>query len=197
MCLDERRLVAQCITCGSELHPERAEKYNYCMAPECQEKNLKDLTMVAIGVNKSAEQYLLLDDQTKDELARGKFADQRRGLFGTSVPSVSPTPAGPPSASPASAGPASASPASASPASAKADSAATRTGSAQTARRRQSRRRPAAPGAPRRPWTKSQEKLALLYNEQGRRPEEIASKLGLSTYAVTQIILGSKNRGKL
>jgi hypothetical protein len=172
MCLDERRLVAQCITCGSELHPERAEKYNYCMAPECQEKNLKDLTMVAIGVNKSAEQYLLLDDQTKDELARGKFADQRRGLFGTSVPSASSTPA-------------------------EADGAATRTGSAQTARRRQSRRRPAAPGAPRRPWTKSQEKLALLYNEQGRRPEEIASKLGLSTYAVTQIILGSKNRGKL
>ena len=23
--------MAQCITCGSELHPERAEKYNYCM----------------------------------------------------------------------------------------------------------------------------------------------------------------------
>ena len=48
-----------------------------------------------------------------------------------------------------------------------------------------------------RPWTKSQEKLALLYNEQGRRPEEIAQKLGLSTYLVTQIILSSRNRGKL
>jgi hypothetical protein len=42
----------QCITCGSELHPERAKKYNYCMAPECQKKNLKGLTMVAVGVNK-------------------------------------------------------------------------------------------------------------------------------------------------
>ena len=51
--------------------------------------------------------------------------------------------------------------------------------------------------APRRPWTKSQEKLALLYNEQGRRPDEIAQKLGLSTYLVTQIILSSRNRGKL
>src|SRR5690349_21851814 len=51
--------------------------------------------------------------------------------------------------------------------------------------------------APRRPWSKSQEKLALLYNEQGRRPEEIADKLGLSTYLVTQIILTSRNRGKL
>ena len=39
------------------------------MAPECQEKNLKGLTMVAVGVNKSAEQYLLLDDQTRDHPA--------------------------------------------------------------------------------------------------------------------------------
>jgi len=36
-----------------------------------------------------------------------------------------------------------------------------------------------------------------LYNEQGRRPEEIAAKLGLSTYTVTQIILTSRNQGKL
>jgi DNA-binding CsgD family transcriptional regulator len=158
------------------LHPERAEKYNYCMAPECQEKNLKDLTLVAIGVNKSAEQYLLLDDQTKDELASGKFADQRRGLVGTSVPSASPAVA---------------------KAGGTATRPATRPVSAQTARRRQSQRRPAATSAPRRPWTKSQEKLALLYNEQGRRPEEIASKLGLSAYTVSQIILSSKNRGKL
>lgn len=61
------------------------------MAPECQEKNLKGLTMVAVGVNKSAEQYLLLDEETKDELARGKFHDQRRGSFGTSVPSQAST----------------------------------------------------------------------------------------------------------
>ena len=58
------------------------------MAPECQEKNLKSLTLVAVGVNKSAEQYLLLDDETRDDLARGKFHDQRRGSFGTSVPSA-------------------------------------------------------------------------------------------------------------
>jgi len=156
--------MAQCITCGSELHPDRAEKYNYCMAPECQEKNLKGLTMVAIGVNKSAEQYLLLDEQTRDELAAGKFADQRRGSFGTSVPS-----SGQPSSRPE---------------------------TRQPARRRPAQPRPAARQAPR-PWTKSQERLALLYNEQGKRPEEIAQKLGLSTYTVTQIILGSRNRGKL
>ena len=163
MRLNEKSFVAQCVTCGSELHPERAKKYDYCMAPECQEKNLKGLTMVAVGVNKSAEQYLLLDEETKDELARGKFHDQRRGSFGTSVPSQAAGPAQP----------------------------------AQPARRaRLPRPRPAPREVPR-PWTKSQEKLALLYNEQGRRPEEIADKLGLSTYLVTQIILSSRNRGKL
>ncbi len=160
--------MAQCITCGSELHPDRAKKYNYCMAPECQEKNLKGLTMVAVGVNKSAEQYLILDEQTRDELARGKFADQRRGSIGTST-----------AASPESA------------------ATAVKAGAQPVRRKPESRRRPAAPAPPRRPWTKLQEKLTLLYNEQGKRPDEIAAKLGLSTYIVTQIILGSRNRGKL
>ena len=167
--------MAQCITCGSDLHPDRAKKYNYCMAPECQEKNLKGLTMVAIGVNKSAEQYLLLDEQTRDELAAGKFADQRRGSFGTSVPASSQPPASPAGATAAKPG---------------------RAHARQPARRRPAQPRPAARQAPR-PWTKSQERLALLYNEQGKRPEEIAEKLGLSRYIVTQIILGSRNRGKL
>jgi len=162
--------MAQCVTCGSELHPDRAKKYDYCMKPECQEKNLKGLTMVAVGVNKSAEQYLLLDEQTKDELASGKFADQRRGSFGTSVPTSQagatvPRPTQPTQNKPAQNKPA--------------------------------QRRPAPARQAPKPWTKSQERLALLYNEQGRRPDEIASKLGLSTYTVTQIILGSRNRGKL
>src|SRR6266702_657399 len=176
MHVNEKSFVAQCVTCGSELHPERAEKYDYCLAPECQEKNLRSLTMVAVGVNKSAEQYLLLDDETRDELARGKFHDQRRGSFGTSVPSQA---GGPPeTASPAQPTPAQPPP-------------------VQPGRRaRLPRPRPAPRGVPR-PWTKSQEKLALLYNEQGRRPEEIAQKLGLSPYLVTQIILSSRNRGKL
>jgi hypothetical protein len=46
----------KCITCGAALHPERAAKYAYCMSPECQEKNARGLTMVAVGVNKAAEQ---------------------------------------------------------------------------------------------------------------------------------------------
>jgi hypothetical protein len=179
--------VAQCVTCGSELHPERAKKYDYCMAPGCQEKNLKGLTLVAVGVNKSAEQYMLLDDETRDELARGKYHDQRRASFGTSVASPPGTTVPPLPGTPA-----------------QASSPATATATLPPARRdrpaqpRQAASRPTQPRpAPRRPWSKSQEKLALLYNEQGRRPEEIADKLGLSTYLVSQIILTSRNRGKL
>lgn len=171
--------MAQCITCGSELHPDRAKKYNYCMKPECQEKNLKGLTMVAVGVNKSAEQYLLLDDQTRDGLASGKFADQRRGSFGTSVPTSGQAEAGTTTI------PKPTRPERPQPAQSQSD------------RRRPAPPRPAVTRAPRNPWTKSQERLALLYNEQGQRPDEIARKLGLSTYNVTQIILGSRNRGKL
>src|SRR5262245_11444158 len=83
---DEKRgpALQTCITCGAALHPERALKYSYCMSPECQEKNAKGLTMVAVGVNKSAEQYLILDEKTKADLAGGKYHDQRRGTFGTS-----------------------------------------------------------------------------------------------------------------
>ncbi len=173
---DRKRIVAQCVTCGSELHPERAEKYDYCLAPECQRKNLKSLTLVAVGVNKSAEQYLLLDDQTRDDLAQGKFHDQRRGSFGTSIPSAtSSTPTTPAGA---------------------ARVRAVRPSGPPSGRPSPARPTPSSP-TPRRPWSKSQEKLALLYNEQGRRPDEIAQKLGLSTYLVTQIILTSKNRAKL
>ena len=86
--------MTKCITCGDELHPERARKYNYCLKPECQAKNLKGLTMVAVGVNKSAEQYLLLDEDTKAELAQGKYHDQRRGTFGQ--PEPAPASRGPP-----------------------------------------------------------------------------------------------------
>ena len=41
-----------------------------------------------------------------------------------------------------------------------------------------------------------QERLAVLYNQQGLRPDEIAQKLGISRYLVTQIILSARNRGK-
>jgi hypothetical protein len=174
--------VHKCITCGAELHPERAKKYNYCMSRECQEKNAKGLTMVAVGVNKAAEQYMILDEHTKEELASGKYHDQRRGSFGTSG-TAQPAPG---TAQPA--------PGTTQPAPGSGASTAV---APQPARRRPAQAaRPASKPA-RQPWSEKQRRLALLYNEQGLRPDEIAAKLGLSSYAVTQIILGSRNRGKL
>lgn len=135
------------------------------MARECQEKNAKGLTIVAVGQNKAAEQFLILDEQTREDLASGKQHDQRRTLFGPPVPSAG----------------------------------ARRAAAGTHAPRRQPPERPkareSAPAA-RQPWTRSQEKLAVLYNEQGLRPDEIATKLKLSRHLVTQIILAAKNRGK-
>jgi hypothetical protein len=157
----------KCVTCGRELHPERAKKYNYCMSPECQEKNAKGLTMVAVGVNKAAEQYMILDENTKEEIASGKYHDQRRGSFGTSVSSSTPSAA--PSAAP----------------------------QPRPAAPRQRSATPAPQKVVRKPWSQRQQRLALLYNEQGLRPDEIAEKIGLSRYLVTQIILNARTRGKL
>jgi hypothetical protein len=154
------------------LHPERAAKYNYCMAPECQEKNAKGMTIAVVGMNKSAEEFVILDDRTKADLASGKYHDQRRGSFGTSAARAAP-----------SAGTAQA----------------TAVPARRPARRPRTRpqRRPSASASARTPWTAKQERLALLYNEQGLRPAEIADKLGVSSYLATQIILAAKNRGKL
>jgi hypothetical protein len=116
--------------------------------------------MVAIGMNKAAEEFVILDDRAREELASGKYRDQRRGSFGPAAPL---------------------------PGSAAS--------SHQPARRERTRPRPAPASAPS-PWTKSQERLALLYNEQGLRPAEIAAKLDVSPRLVTQIILAAKNRGK-
>jgi hypothetical protein len=170
--------MTKCITCGDELHPERAKKYNYCMKPECQATNLKGLTMVAVGVNKSAEQYLLLDEDTKAELAQGKYHDQRRGTFGQPEPA----PGQPRTARPA---------APARPSTVQAS-----TVQASTAQASPASTTPAGPRGPRLPGTASQRRLAVLYNRQGLRPDEIARKLGLSRYDVTQIILAARSGGK-
>jgi len=161
--------MAQCITCGTELHPERARKYNYCMARECQEKNAKGLTMVAIGMNKAAEELMILDERTEADLASGNYRDQRRGSFGTSASAPAPAPAPAPGTTVRDPEPA---------------------GRA----RREPARRAAAPTPASRPWTDRQERLALLYNEQGLRPDEIAEKLGVSTYLATQIVLAARDR---
>jgi len=136
------------------------------MSPECQEKNAKGLTMVAIGMNKAADEYLILDEQTREDLASGKYRDQRRGLFGPLAPAPGPR-VTPPAVKPQPGRPV----------------------KPRTPATRQVRPQ-------RLPWTPSQERLAKLYNEQGLRPDEIAAKLGVSRHLATQIILAARARGK-
>jgi hypothetical protein len=148
--------VAHCVTCGVELHPERAEKYDYCTKRECRERNARPRTIAAVAVNKAADQYLVLDERTSEDLASGKHQDQRKS---TSVTGGGPRSGG-----------------------ARAPGAAARPA-----------RRAPAPRVPARPWNRSQEDLALIYHARGMGPEEIAAKLGLSAYTVTQLILAAKN----
>lgn len=128
-------------------------------------------------MNKAADQFQVLDERTREEMASGKYHDQRRATFGRPPRPATPTqpsgakpktPQTTPPAKPTASPPSSATPA-----------------------------RSGRPVPRRTPWTKSQQRLTLLYNEQGLRPDDIARKVGLSRYAVTQIILAAKNRGKL
>jgi hypothetical protein len=150
--------MAKCVSCGDELHPERAEKYDYCIKPECQERNAKGLRMVAIGVNKAADQYMVLDERTEQEMARGRFKKQ---------PEVPPS-VGKPSRA-----------------------------------RKMRTRKPGpdptsqpSPGASRRGWSETQENLALIYRAMGKKPDEIAQKLGVSGHLVTRILLAATARGR-
>jgi hypothetical protein len=127
--------------------------------------------MVAVGMNKAADELLILDERTREDLASGKYRDQRRGSFGTSAASAVPAPRAAPPATGASGRPARRIP-------------------------QQPPRSSPDPAPSSRPWTQRQEKLALIYNEQGLRPAEIARKLGVSAYAATQIILAARGHRK-
>jgi hypothetical protein len=155
--------MSTCITCGTELHPERAQRYNYCLAPECQETNSRGLTMVAVGVNKSAEQFQVLDERTREAMATGRYQDQRRASYGTFATGEPAEPRKP-----------------------------TRDRGDVPAQRPAVR--PTPQPAPRRSWSRRQQNLAVIYRDQGMRPDDIARKLGLSRYTVTQILLAAKPR---
>lgn len=165
--------MANCVTCGRELHPERAEKYDYCTDLDCQKRNAKGLTILALGVNKAADQYQVLDERTRDKVASGAYVEEAAGGKDLAGRQASPRrraryrgDRGRGQRSGEGGGPA-----------------------------RPGLQRPAGPGAAP-PWTKAQEQLALIYNQRGMRPDEIAGKLGISTYTVTQMILAARNRAK-
>ena len=49
-----------CTNCGEELSEERAVAgYSYCTRPECAEACFEPVDVVALAVNKAADQYLL------------------------------------------------------------------------------------------------------------------------------------------
>jgi DNA-binding NarL/FixJ family response regulator len=77
---------AHCVTCGTELHPERAERYDYCTKRACREQNARPLKIAAVAVNKAADQYLVLDDRTTQDLAAGRYQDQRKSPSVTDGP---------------------------------------------------------------------------------------------------------------
>src|SRR6266566_362215 len=165
--------MANCVTCGRELHPERAQKYDYCTDPQCQKKNAKGLTILALGVNKAADHYQVLDERTSDRVASGAWVEEAAGGKELAARQASR-----PRRDRGRGGPGGRS------------GAGGRGGPATGDGPRR------AGSSARRPWTQAQQDLALIYNQQGMRPDEIAAKLGLTTYTVTQMILAGRNRPK-
>jgi hypothetical protein len=84
--------MARCVTCGSELHPERAAKYDYCTRRDCQEQNARGLKILAVGVNKAADQYEVLDGRTRAETSARPYRDDRLASSGKDRAPVRATP---------------------------------------------------------------------------------------------------------
>lgn len=149
--------MATCTFCGDELHPERAEKYDYCTKPSCRGRGAKALTIASVGVNKAADQFVVLDDRTEREMAKGRFKKE---------PEASGSPRRP----------------------------RTPTTHAKQPVPELVPRSSARPSGPR--WSQAQERLALTYRAMGLTPEQIASKIGVTPYLVTQILLAASARGR-
>jgi hypothetical protein len=84
-----------CVTCRAELHPERAEKYAYCTRRECRERNARGLAILAVGVNKAADQYEVLDGRTRAETASRAEGDPRPAAASRPRPRRAPAPSAP------------------------------------------------------------------------------------------------------
>jgi hypothetical protein len=148
--------MATCTICGDELHPERAEKYDYCTKRSCRERAAKAITIASVGVNKAADQFVVLDDRTEQEMARGRFKKEPEA----GSPRRPRTPA-------------------------------------THANRPVPELVPRSSARPSRPrWSQAQERLALTYRAMGLTPEQIAGKLGVTPYLVTQILLQASGRGR-
>ena len=145
--------MANCVNCGEALHAERADRYDYCTKPECQDRHRRGLQIVAVGVNKAADQYVILNQRTEEEMASGKYRKQpevpRSVLRRPRIDRIR-TPSSPPLLVPHS---------------------------------------PATSSRPM--WSEAQKNLALIYRAMGMKPDDIAKKLGVSPYLITQILLAA------
>jgi hypothetical protein len=150
--------LATCVTCGDELHAERAERYDYCTKPACRRANAEELPIVAIGVNKASDQFAILDERTKDDAASGRFKKQPDAPTPkTRRVSTNPT-----------------------------------RGSAEV--RELVPHSSVRPSRPR--WSPAQERLAITYRAMGMSRDQIANKLGVSSYLVSQILAEASARGR-
>ena len=149
--------MATCTFCGDELHPERAEKYDYCTKPSCRGRGAKAITIASVGVNKAADQFVVLDDRTEREMAKGRFKKEPEASGSPRRPRTPATHANQPVPELVP-------------------------------------RSSARPSRPR--WSQAQERLALTYRAMGLTPEQIASKIGVTPYLVTQILLAASARGR-
>jgi len=70
-----------CIGCGAPLHPER--RYPYCTAPACVAEHHVPLEVMAVGVNKAADQFMAVTPGTAAAVASGATKDPRRASWGT------------------------------------------------------------------------------------------------------------------
>jgi len=150
--------MANCSICGDDLHPERAEKYDCCTKRSCRERAAKALRIASVGVNKAADQFVVLDEHTEREMAKGRFKKEPEASGSARARSRTPTthtPQPAPELVP---------------------------------------RSSARPSRPR--WSGAQERLALTYRAMGMNPEQIAKKLGVTPYLVTQILLAASSHGE-
>jgi hypothetical protein len=82
-----------CVECGEELLAERAQLgYDYCTRPDCQARQRKGLTITVIGVNKSADSFIVADDdEIRARGEAGEFAKKDTNL-GVGYRPVTPSP---------------------------------------------------------------------------------------------------------
>ena len=149
--------MATCVTCGDELHPERAERYDYCTKPACRQENAKELPIVAIGVNKASDQFAILDERTREDASSGRYKKQP-DASGAAKRRPRPALAG--------------------------------TGQEVRELVPHSSVRPSRPR-----WSPAQQRLADTYRAMGLTRDQIADRLGVSPYLVSQI-LAAAGRGR-